>query len=104
LPVLGIRFYKGVCQVTVQGCVDRSCGDYILMQQDPGMTYELRGTKGVKLGDYFGQQVEVTGIKHTALSTSSDAIAFGGSPSPVSIRVTSIKTLSQQCVAHQVSR
>ena len=68
------------------------------------MTYELRGTKGVKLGDYFGQQVEVTGIRHTALSTSSDAIAFGGSPSPVSIRVTSIKTLSQQCVAHQVSR
>ena len=91
-------------QVTMQGCVDRSRGDYILMQQDPGMTYQLRGSKSIKLSDYFGQQVEVTGIKHAALSTSSDAIAFGGSPSPVSIRVTSIKTLSKQCVAHQVSR
>lgn len=91
-------------QVTVQGCLDRSRGDYILMQQDPGMTYQLRGSKGVKLGQYFGQQVEVTGDKHPSLSTSSDAIAFGGSPAPVTIRVTSIKTLAKQCLAHQVSR
>jgi len=91
-------------QVTVQGCVDRSRGDYILMQQDPGMTYQLRGSKGIKIGQYLGQQVEVTGNKHPSLSTSSDAIAFGGSPAPESIRVTSIKTLAKQCVAHQVSR
>ncbi len=91
-------------QVTVQGCLDRSRGDYILMQQDPGMTYQLRGSKGVKLSQYFGQQVEVTGNQHASLSTSSDAIAFGGSPAPVTIRVTSIKTLAKQCLAHQVSR
>lgn len=91
-------------QVTVQGCLDRSRGDYILMQQDPGMTYQLRGSKGVKLSQYFGQQVEVTGNKHPSLSTSSDAIAFGGSPAPVTIRVTSIKTLARQCIAHQVTR
>jgi predicted small secreted protein len=29
-------------QVTVQGCVGRSTGDYILTKQDPGTTYELR--------------------------------------------------------------
>lgn len=91
-------------QVTVQGCLDRSRGDYILMQQDPGMTYQLRSSKGVKLSEYFGQQVEVTGNKHASLSTSSDAIAFGGPPAPVTIRVTAIKTLAKQCVAHQVSR
>jgi hypothetical protein len=74
------------------------------MQQDPVMTYQLRSSKGVRLSEYFGQQVEVTGNKHASLSTSSDAIAFGGSPAPVTIRVTSIKTLAKQCVAHQVSR
>src|SRR5271170_4147492 len=31
-------------QITVQGCVDRRAGDYVLIQQDPGMTYELQGT------------------------------------------------------------
>lgn len=91
-------------QVTVRGCLDRSRGDYILMQLDPGMTWELQGSHGIKLRQYFGQEVEVIGTKHASLSTSSDAIAFGGSPSPITIRVTSIKTLATRCSAQQVSR
>jgi hypothetical protein len=91
-------------QITVRGCLDRSRGDYILVQLDPGMTWELQGSNGIKLRHYFGQEVELTGTQHASLSTSSDSIAFGGSPSPVTIRVTSIKTLAKQCSAQQVSR
>jgi hypothetical protein len=83
--------------VTVQGCVDRSRGDYILVKQNPPVTYELQGTGKTKLRDYLGQRVEVTGTKATSQSTSSDAIAFGGSPAPVTIKVNSIKTLAKEC-------
>ena len=30
--------------VTIEGCVSRSSGDYILMKQDPAVTYELQAT------------------------------------------------------------
>ena len=86
-------------QVTIQGCVDRSRGDYILIQTDPGMTYELRSTGKINLRQYMGQQVEVTGTKSASLSTSSDALAFGGSPSPVTLSVKSIKMLAKRCTA-----
>ena len=36
-------------QVTVTGCVSRASGDYMLMKQDPAMTYELQGTDKIKL-------------------------------------------------------
>lgn len=91
-------------QITVQGCVDRERGDYVLVQQDPGMTYELQGADKIKINKYFGQRVEVTGTKQASLETSSDAMATGGSPSPVTIRVTSIKTIAKQCSAHQVAK
>lgn len=91
-------------QTTLQGCVDRSRGDYILIQAESGMTYELRSTGKIKLRHYMGQQVEVTGTTSASLSTSSDAIAFGGSPSPVTLSVKSIKTLADRCSAHSVAR
>ncbi|MGD0931118.1 MAG: hypothetical protein ABR902_10745 [Candidatus Korobacteraceae bacterium] len=84
-------------QITVQGCVDRERGDYVLVKQNPAVTYELQGADKIKVGKYFGQRVEVTGTKLTSMETSSDAMAAGGSPSPVTIRVTSIKTISKQC-------
>src|SRR5271167_1435492 len=40
-------------QVTIQGCVSRSSGDYVLMKQDPGMTYELQATGKIKLRHYL---------------------------------------------------
>jgi hypothetical protein len=84
-------------QITVRGCVDRERGDYVLVQQNPGMTYELQGADKIKINKYFGQRVEVTGTRLTSMETSSDAMAAGGTPSPVTIRVTSIKTISKQC-------
>ena len=45
----------------MQGCVSRFSGDYILMKQNPAMTYELQATGKTKLRQYLGQRVEVTG-------------------------------------------
>ena len=87
-------------QVTVEGCVGRSSGDYILMKQDPGVTYELQATGKTKLSKFLGQQVEVTGTESPSLSTSSDTSARAGSPSPVTLTITSIKTLAKECTAH----
>ena len=84
--------------VTVQGCVSRSSGDYILTKQDPGVTYELQASGKTKLKQYLGQQVEVTGTEAPSLSTSSDTSRR--SASPVTLTITSIKTIAKECPAH----
>jgi hypothetical protein len=86
-------------QVTVQGCVTRSSGDYILIKQDPGMTYELQATGKIKFHQYLGQRVEVTGAESPSMSTSSDALARMGSPASVTLTITSIKTIEKECPA-----
>lgn len=89
-------------QTTVQGCVGRSNGDYILVEQDPAVTYELQSSGKTKLDHYLGQQVEVTGRKSPSLSTSSDFLT-GRVPSPETITVTSIKTITKECTERPVS-
>ena len=84
-------------QVTVQGCVSRASGDYILMNQDPGMTYELQATGKIKLRKYLGQQVEVTGKESPSMSTSSDFLTRSGSPASATLTIISIKTIEKQC-------
>lgn len=86
-------------QVTVQGCVSKSSGDYILEKQNPAMTYELQATGKIKLSHYLGQRVEVTGTKSPSMSTSSDAIEKMGAPSSVTLTVSSIRTVSKECTA-----
>jgi hypothetical protein len=77
--------------------VSRSSGDYILMKQEPTMTYELQATNKIKLRNYMGQRVEVTGKESTSMSTSSDSTARMGSAAPVTLTITSIKTLDKDC-------
>jgi hypothetical protein len=84
--------------VTIQGCVSRASGDYILMKLDPAVTYELQATNRIKLRRYLGQQVEVTGTKSPSMETSSDAVSRT-SPSPVTLTITSIKTIAKECPA-----
>jgi hypothetical protein len=86
-------------QVTVRGCVGRSSGDYMLTKQDPGVTYELQATGKTKISKYLGQQVEITGTESPSMSTSSDTSARAGSPSPVTLTITSIKSIAKECVA-----
>jgi hypothetical protein len=81
-------------QATVQGCVSRSSGDYILMQSNPGNSYVLHAADNIKLGRYLGHQVKVTGTESPTMSSSADA---GRAATSLSIMVTSIKTISKQC-------
>lgn len=91
-------------QVTVQGCVNRSSGDYTLIKQNPAITYELQGSHKIRLSHYLGQRVEVTGNESPTLSTSSDATAKMGSAAPTTLTVTSIKTLDKDCSVRDVTR
>jgi hypothetical protein len=88
-------------QVTLQGCVSRASGDFILIRQDPAVTYELQGTRKIKLSRYIGQHVEVTGNESPTMATSSDAMRR--SASPVTLNVTSIRTIDKECSAQPVS-
>jgi hypothetical protein len=90
-------------QVTVRGCVSRSNGDFTLMKTNPGVTYELHGRHGIKLAHYLGQRVEVTGSESPSLATSSDSMTRTNA-SPVTLTVTSIKTLDKDCSVSDVSR
>jgi hypothetical protein len=87
-------------QVTIQGCISRSSGDFVLIKQDPGITYELHATNKIKLSRYLGQRVEVNGTQSPSLGTSSDS---GRAASPVTLTISSIKTIDKECPAHQVS-
>ena len=80
--------------VTVQGCVTRSSGDYLLIKQDPGVSYELQSTGKIRLKNYLGQRVEVTGDQSSTLASSSDA---SRAASPVTITIRSIKTIDKEC-------
>jgi hypothetical protein len=90
-------------QVTVRGCVSRQSGDYILMKQTPAVTYELQATGKIKLHQYLGQRVEVTGKEEPSLNTSSDA-TNRISPSPVTLTITSIRMLDKECSETDVNR
>jgi len=86
-------------EVTVQGCVGRASGDYILTKQNPGMTYELQATGKTKLRQYLGQRVEITGKQSPSMSTSSDSMTKTGSASSVTLTITSIKTIAKECTS-----
>lgn len=84
-------------QVTLQGCVSRFGGDYILMKQNPAVTYQLDATGKIRLRHYLGQRVEAIGSESPTVSTSSDAMDKVGSAAPVTLTVTSIKTIDKDC-------
>jgi hypothetical protein len=85
-------------QVTVRGCLSMLNGDYVLMKEDPGNTYQLQGADHIRLKSYLGQRVEITGTKSETVPSSEDAVNGRlGSASPVTITVKSIKTISKEC-------
>jgi len=91
-------------QVTIRGCVSRSNGDYTLMKENPAITYELQATGKTRLKHYLGQRVEVTGTEGPTLSSSSDATSKMGSAAPVTLTITSIRTIDKDCSEQSVSR
>ncbi len=91
-------------QVTMRGCVSRSNGDYTLLKQNPAITYQLQGSHKIRLSHYLGQRVEITGSESPTMATSSDAMNKIGSAAPVTLTITSIKTLDKDCSVRDVSR
>jgi hypothetical protein len=83
-------------EVTIQGCMGRMSGDYLLFQTDPGNSYVLEAGRKIKLERYMGQQVEVTGTEHPTLSTSTN-FTRRRAGSPVTIVVESINTVAREC-------
>lgn len=91
--------------ITLQGCVSRAAGQYILMQADPATTYKLESGKGdIKLDPHLGEQVEVTGWESPSLSTSSECLSMDGSSSSMMLMVTSIRTLEKRCSTRRDER
>ncbi|MGC2188232.1 MAG: hypothetical protein WA607_07370 [Candidatus Sulfotelmatobacter sp.] len=84
-------------QVTLQGCVSRFGGDYILMKQNPAVTYQLEATGKIRLRHYLGQRVEAIGNESPTMSTSSDAMDKMGSAASVTLTVASIRTIDKDC-------
>jgi hypothetical protein len=72
------------------------------MKENPAITYELQATGKTKLKRYLGQRVEVTGTEGPTLSSSSDATR--SSAAPVTLTITSIRTLDKDCSEQSVSR
>jgi hypothetical protein len=89
-------------QTVVAGCVSRLNGDFVLVEQDPAMTYELHATGKIKMGHYLGQQVEVAGKQSPSLTTSSDSLE-GRAPSSVTLTISSIRTIARECTEQLVS-
>jgi hypothetical protein len=87
-------------QVTVTGCVSKQNSDYILMQADPGNSYQLERSRKLRLAPYLGQEVEITGTEYPSMATSSDYLARTGVASPVTIRIHTIKTVAKRCGAN----
>ncbi len=90
-------------EVTEQGCLDSQKGDYVLMQTDPGNTYELEASRKIKLGPHLGEQVEVTGWERPSLLTSSDIFLPYRGVSAVTIVVDSIRTIARECTLRAVT-
>ena len=91
---------KAKDEITVTGCVSKLNTDYILAQPDKGNSYQLQGSRKIRLKAYLGQEVEITGVESPSLSTSSDYLSRSGVASPVTITVGSIKTLAKRCSAY----
>jgi hypothetical protein len=91
-------------QITVEGCVGRSSGDYVLTKQNPGVSYELQATGNIKLRNYLGQRVEVVGTEGPSMSSSSDAMNKTGSAASSMITVGAIRTIDKVCTVRQPSQ
>ncbi len=90
-------------EITLQGCLGTQKGDYVLVQADPGATYELEESHDIKLGPHIGEQVEVTGWERPSLATSSDVFVPSHGVGSVTIAVESVRMLAKRCTMGEVN-
>ncbi len=95
---------------TIRGCLSRSRGNYLVVENKTGLVYVLQGV-GDKLDSRQGQTVEVTGQSHPgSIKTGVRSAKSGSNPSDavhgvdgVPLRVadvnSDVKTISKKCTA-----
>lgn len=95
---------------TVKGCLSRSRGNYLVVEDKTGLVYALKGV-GSKLDGQSGHEVEVTGslqpgtVKTGVRSTKdgsnpADTVhGVEGTPLQVNDVSTDVKTISRRCKA-----
>jgi hypothetical protein len=80
--------------VTVQGCLSGSDGNYMLTDKN-GTTYQLTGDTA-KLNDHIGHEVKVTGSTSASAMSPSDGGTDTGA-SKQTLQVSSFKHVSKTC-------
>lgn len=83
-------------EITVTGCVSRLNTSFILMQSDPSHSYKLQESKKLKLEQYLGKEVEVTGVESPSLSSSSPSASTAN---PSTLTIQSIRAIHKRCSA-----
>ena len=81
-------------QMTVEGCLSGSSGNYTLTDKN-GMSYQLTGDTA-KLSEHVGHEIKVTGTSGSSTGAESSTGAASGGAGQ-SLQVTSVKHISKTC-------
>lgn len=92
----GRQGHSGAGQMTVEGCLSGSNGNFTLTAKN-GKTYELTGDTAT-LTEHVGHEVKVTGMSASS-ETGSAASAGGAAGSGQTLQVSSVKHISKTCKA-----
>lgn len=92
----GKQAHSGAGQMTVEGCLSGSNGNFTLTSKN-GKTYELTGDTAT-LTEHVGHEVKVTGMSGAG-ETGSAASAGGAAGSGQTLQVSSVKHISKTCKA-----
>jgi membrane protein implicated in regulation of membrane protease activity len=79
-------------QVTVEGCLSGSSGNFTLTDKN-GTAYQLTGDTA-KLSEHVGHEVKITGTSASADASGSQTSASGAGQA---LQVTSMKHISKTC-------
>jgi hypothetical protein len=85
-------------QVTVEGCLSGSTGNYMITDKN-GTSYQLTGDTA-KLSEHVGHEVKVTGTSASAgagASGSTETSAAGSAGAGQTLQVTSVKHVAKTC-------
>jgi Protein of unknown function (DUF5818) len=85
-------------QMTVEGCLSGSSGNYTLTDKN-GTAYQLTGDTA-KLSEHVGHEIKVTGTSASAgasASGSTETSAAGSAGAGQALQVTSVKHISKSC-------
>src|SRR6516225_10468681 len=82
-------------QMTVEGCLNGSSGNFTLTDKN-GTSYQLTGDTS-SLTEHVGHEVKITGTSGSASSGASSSSAGASGSSGQSLQVSSVKMVSKTC-------